>query len=329
MEARKVLEMGGGTLLISMPKKWAHNNGLKKGDTVSVEQLSPRKLLVQPIEDVPRVEKELDVGYPKENLAYLINDLTGAYLLGYDVIRIKGDTRISREDRDSLKTTIGRLAGLEIMDEDSKGMTLQFLLEPSSLAPEKLARRMSSIVSGMLRDTKEGVGEGETKTVALVNERDDEVDRLYFLLVRAIRTATIDVSLAERFGLLPVEILDYRVLASFLESAGDAIADFSKKLSTNAMNKEMSKKIQKACQKLEDMGELAMQSFLQRRAKGSRGSYLKIDELRREIEEMSSSIAKTGSLAPETMVEIVSLIGRISRIFVDISDLSLPSYPFG
>ena len=45
---------------------------------------------------------------------------------------------ITREDRERMKTTIRRLVGLEIMDEDSKSMTLQFLPEPSTLDPEKI-----------------------------------------------------------------------------------------------------------------------------------------------------------------------------------------------
>jgi phosphate uptake regulator len=49
MQARKVLEMGGGTLLVSIPKQWAVKNRIVKGSTVSVDEISDRKLLVSPI----------------------------------------------------------------------------------------------------------------------------------------------------------------------------------------------------------------------------------------------------------------------------------------
>src|SRR5208337_3541603 len=122
---------------------------------------------------------------------------------------------------------IRRLVGLEMMDEDSKSITLQFLPEPSTLDPEKIVRRMGSLTRGMLRDAREALASGDRKMMSLIAERDDEVDRLYFLLVRAIRTATIDIEVARRYNLSPVECLDYRVLASFIEGLGDAIAEFS------------------------------------------------------------------------------------------------------
>ena len=49
METRKVLEMGGGTMLISLPKAWAKKNKLARGSSVFVEEISSRRLMVRPI----------------------------------------------------------------------------------------------------------------------------------------------------------------------------------------------------------------------------------------------------------------------------------------
>ena len=95
--------------------------------------------------------KTASISYPGENLSHVINDITGAYLIGNDVIKIQGTQAISREDRDKVKAAIRRLVGLEIMDEDSKSLTLQFLPETSALDPERIVRRMGSLTRGMLR----------------------------------------------------------------------------------------------------------------------------------------------------------------------------------
>src|SRR5712692_11397159 len=120
--------MGKGTLLVSIPKGWAKKNKLTKAATVVVEELSERRLIVRPLEE-KALQEEIVVDYPREDLTYVINDVTGAYLLGYDIIRIQAKSVVTREDRERLKSTIGRLIGLEIMDEDSKKFTLQFMLE--------------------------------------------------------------------------------------------------------------------------------------------------------------------------------------------------------
>src|SRR5208282_3802669 len=232
MDTRKVLEMGGGTVLISLPKSWAKKNGIVRGSSVAVEEISGRRLMVKPIgEKGTKVEdREVVIEYPRESLSYVTNDVTGAYLMGSNAIRIDGKRMISREDRARLKAAVTRLVGLEIVDENAQGMTMQFLLDPAVLDPEKIVRRMASLIAGMLRDSAEGA-KSDQALLALVGERDDEVDRLYFLLVRTIRTATIDPEVAERYALEPIECLDYRVLASYLESLGDSIADFSKRAS--------------------------------------------------------------------------------------------------
>jgi phosphate uptake regulator len=326
LNARKVVEMGG-SFVVSIPKDWAKRNGVSKGDTVVVEELSERRLVVRPIEQTEGALKEVEVEYPREDLTYVINDVTGAYLLGYDIIRVQGRTVMTREDRERLKSTIGRLIGLEIIDEDSKKMTLQFLLEPTGLTPERIARRMMGMIEGMIKDTLEGVAARDTKVLALVAERDDELDRLYFLLVRAVRTAAMDQEVAQRYGLTPVEILDYRVLASFLESVGDTIAELSKKLAEELPAKDVAADLVGSLEKLEMMESLTIQSFLARKVSRTRGAYLQMASLSNEVSEFSNHIARRLEARTENAVELVGLLERASRIFVDISDLSAPNYP--
>lgn len=328
MNIRKVLEMGGGTVVISLPKAWAKKNGVVRGTSVAVEEISPRRLLVHPIETGTDRPKEVTIEYPRENLAYVLNEITGAYLLGYEIIKVEGKQLITREDRERLRLVMARLVGLEIMDEDAKSITTQFLPDPSALDPEKIVRRMGSLTQGMLRDTRDGLLERDQKVLALVSERDDEVDRLYFLLVRAIRTATIDPVVAERYHLTPVECLDYRVLASFLESLGDTIAELSKRALEEPPPKEIGKKFAPIFTKLEEMEDLAIRSFLSRRMAQVHGTYAQLESMDKEILSFSSSMARTEGISPKVMVDLLSLVERISKIYIDISDLSLPTYAF-
>ena len=318
--------MGKGTLLVSIPKGWAKKNKLTKAATVVVEELSERRLIVRPLEE-KALQEEIVVDYPREDLTYVINDVTGAYLLGYDIIRIQAKSVVTREDRERLKSTIGRLIGLEIMDEDSKKFTLQFMLESTALNPERIAKRMVGIIEGMLKDTREGVAAGDPGILSLVEARDDEVDRLYFLLVRTVRRATIDPQVAERYKLLPVEILDYRVLASFLESVGDTVAELSKRLEEALPRDREANDFVECLKKLEAMQDLAIQSFLTRKASRSRGVYLQIRSLEKEVSELSTKIVRHGDRATHNLVELVGLLERASKIFADIADLSTPTYP--
>ena len=328
MDTRKVLEMGGGTVLISLPKSWARRNGIVRGSSVAVEEISARRLMVRPLQEGGRTEeKEVVIEYPRESLSYLTNDITGAYLMGSRAIRIEGKRVISREDRAKLKASVTRLVGLEIVDEHAKGMTMQFLPDPAVLDPEKIVRRMASLIGGMLRDAAEGARH-DRALLTLVGERDDEVDRLYFLLVRTIRTATIDPEVAERYGLAPIECLDYRVLASYLESLGDAIADFSKRAGAETFSKEVASRLVQFLDMLEKMGDVAVSSFLaRRRVQGSR-TYSEVAGMRERVGELSKGLISMKGTSTGVMVDLLATLERVASTFVDISDLALPTYQF-
>jgi len=322
MDARKVLEMGGGTLLVSLPKAWARKNGVKKGSTVAVDELSGRKLIVRPIEDAVERPREVSLEYSEGDLVTASNDITGAYLYGYDVIRLWGKKVISREDTARLKATLSRLIGLEIMEEDSKHMTVQFLLEPSAINPERIVRRMSGILEGMIKDTGEAVGRNDQKLLSLVAERDDEVDRLYFLLVRTIRTASIHPEIAERYGLQAVDVLDYRVLASYLESVGDAVSELSRRLLGGRLAGAVARGYAACLAMIVEMNELATQSFLSRRPGRSPESYAKISELAASVGETLAGMTGIPGAGPQVL-EPIGALERASKLLVDISDLSV------
>ncbi len=329
MDTRKVLEMGGGTVLISLPKSWARRNGVFRGSSVLVEEISARRLMVEPIGEQGKRPEEVEVviEYPRESLSYVTNDVTGAYLMGSNAIRIEGRSVITREDRARLKAAVTRLVGLEIVDEDAKGMTVQFLPGPAVLDPERMVRRMASLISGMLRDSADGVRH-DRALLSQVGERDDEVDRLYFLLVRTIRTATIDPEVAERYQLAPIECLDYRVLASYLESLGDAIADFSKRAAGESLGRDVSAQLVQFLSTLEKMGDVAISSFLARRKVQPKRTHGEVGAMRERLGELSKGLVGMKGTSTGMVVEMLSLLERVASIFVDISDLALPTYQF-
>jgi phosphate uptake regulator len=325
VNARKVIEMGEGTLLVSLPKDWTRRSGVKKGATLAVEELSGRKLLVRPLEEESGSPSEFTVEYPGEGLVQVTNDVTGAYLMGYDVIRISGRKVIPREDRTRLKATIGRLVGLEIMDEDSKRITVQFLLEPSVIVPEKIVRRMSGLIDGMLRDTGEGLLKGDERLLGLVGERDDEVDRLYFLLVRATRVAVLHPEVAERHGLSPVDVLDYRVLATFLESAGDAVTELSRKLALVSGQRRLAKEYRSCVAVLTEMNELATRAFISRRADKPRTLNSRVGSLMEELRAQVGAMGRSPEGAGDS--ELLVALERVGRLLVDVSDLAVTTQP--
>ena len=106
---------------------------------------------------------------------------------------------------------------------------LQCLLEPSGFPPEKILRRAYAIAAGMHRDVVNAFVEGEIQLAKSVIARDNESNRLYFLLVRILRTIIQNPSLSEKLGVGPIECLDYRLVASLVEAMGDECVRIAQK----------------------------------------------------------------------------------------------------
>jgi len=217
-ELRKVQRTATGTFFVCLPRSWAEQHGLKKGALVALDETGEGKLLIDPkysTEQLPRVAT-LAVG------AYLSREIIGRYLLGFDIIRIEAKDRIDFDVRNVVKDTVASLIGLEIVEENYSQIVLQCLLEPSGFPPEKILRRNYAIVAGMNRDVVNSFVDGDLQRAKSVIARDDESNRLYFLLVRILRTIIQNPRLSEKLGLTLIECLDYRLAASLVEAIGDA-----------------------------------------------------------------------------------------------------------
>jgi len=325
MELRKVQRTGGGTFLISVPKGWAERNGLDRGSLVSVSERLNGRLVVDPKYGVERPPQTAVV----KPSPYLVHEIIGNYLLGYDIIKVEAKERISLEDRERVKQRSSRLIGLEIIEEDYSRIVMQCLLELSAFPPEKVLRREYSIASGMHRDAVTALVEGDVPLAKNVISRDDEVDRLYFLLVRILRTVIQNPNLSEKMGILAIDCLDYRLAASLVESIGDQstqIAENAIKLEGERGTEELSRLLLEFHRIVYESHEDAVKALFSR-------DISLTESIRNRRETLAAVFREIESIVHTQPVEFAPYIlaaASISRIYdysVDIADLGMPRSP--
>ena len=209
-----------------LPKSWAEHHSLKRGSIVAVTEAAEGRLMIDTEYDTAPSPRTISL----KPSAYLGREIIGKYLLGFDIIRVEAKDRISFEVRDAVKKSVSHLIGLEIVEEDYASIILQCLLEPSGFPPDKILHRSYAIAAGMHRDVVNSFLDGDTQLAKSVIARDDEGNRLYFLLVRILRTIIQNPSLSEKLGISPIECLDYRLGASLVEAIGDECVRISMKI---------------------------------------------------------------------------------------------------
>lgn len=303
---------------------WIKNNNLKKGSIVPVHINRDNSISIFPSQDdTADKTKELTIPYSSVSMDTLVNQVYGGYLLGYDMITIKASLQISFEDADRIKEAIRKLVGLEIVDEDGFHISAQFLLDADTLDAEKILRRMSAIVAGMHRDMLEAIKLKQNNSIRkVIIGRDDEVDRQYFLLVRLIRSAMMDQKLAVKLNLSNIDILDYRIAANLLESAGDYIVDLANSIDLSYI--KVADKIVEAGVLVEKMHEKSVGAFVNKNRSES-NTIVKMYDNFMEIKNSIKNSADSKSL--ESTVAVLNLIysmDKIARCWVDVADLVKP-----
>ena len=320
-DLRKIQQTPTGTFFVCLPREWAKTRGLKKGTLVCLDVTSDGKLVVDPEYNAepPTRTTSLTVG---PNLS---REIVGRYLLGYDTIDIEAKDRIDSAARSIVKSTASSLSGLEIFEETSSKISLHSLMQQQpSTSPQKILQRNYAIVAGMIRDAANSFVYGDVELAKNVIARDDESNRLYFLLVRILRTIIQNPRLNEKLGLTPIECLDYRLAASLIEGIGDACVQVATK--TIALNgQKFSGELQNLLVELEticyDAHEQALKSFVTKDislAASVRSLHEKVDVTATRIEQ----VAKGSSV--DLMPQILAATSFLRQIYehsVDIADL--------
>ncbi|MDP8889378.1 MAG: phosphate uptake regulator PhoU [Thermoproteota archaeon] len=318
------LQQIGSSILVSLPSLWIKSNNLKKGSIVPLHINRDNSLSIFPSEDDTADKiKELTIPYLSVSMDMLVNQVYGGYLLGYDMFRIKASSQISFEDADRVKKAMRKLVGLEIVDEDGFHISAQFLLDADTLDAEKILRRMSAIVAGMYRDMLEAIRLKQNSSIRkVISGRDDEVDRQYFLLVRLIRSAMMDQKLAGKLNLSNIDILDYRIAANLLESAGDYIVDLANAIDLSRI--KVVDKIVEAGVLVEKMHEKSVSAFVNKNRSESNGVVKMYDNFMEVINSIKSGVDSNNLESTVAVLNLIYSMDKIARCWVDVADLVKP-----
>ncbi len=320
MELRKLQRTPDGTFLVTIPKAWAKRVGLGPGSVISYEERQDGRLLVSPKIDEER--KPLEVAL--EASPYIRREIIEKYLLGYDIIRVQSSESLSPQTRDEVRKTTKRLVGLEVLEEDSKKIVLQCLVEPSLLNPVRILRRLEMLSMPMQLDAVQAFTSSNTEFAKGVSERDEEVDRWYFLLVRLVRAAIADTYLLEKIKVSSVDCLDFRLLGSYIET----FADYAVTIAENTQEKVGVPKseqlmLDKIGTAVNSMYKDAVGAVLSRDLKLASSVAPRFQEIKKQLASAETSVADSSRPLVNHLVAVILALNRMCEITVDISDLTI------
>jgi phosphate uptake regulator len=224
MERRKVQVTGGSTFTVSIPKDWARDHDIEAGDRVDFHPDSG-SLLLTPTTTGEKQEGSLDISGMQDD--ELMRAVMTMYVSGFDVLALEAD-RITAEQRRVIRNATQGLVGLEVLEETSDSVVVQDLLDSAELSIHSAVRRMHLISISMLEDAINALADRDSDIAQDVMERDDDVDRLWYVVSRIYRGALRSPEVAQEIGMSRETAFDYHSSARQLERVADHAAKISR-----------------------------------------------------------------------------------------------------
>jgi len=238
MEPRKIQQVGSSTLSVSVPSEWAKRTGLKRGDSIYLQEERDGTLKIVP-ENLREKKAPDKVTIVNSDLCVeegmLKRTLMGNYALGADTIKVTSSSRISGQHIAEIRTAVRSLMGLGIMEETSNQVTLQCSIDVTKFPITTSIMRLYMIASTMHKEAVEAFQNSNIKEAEETAQRRAEADIMFYAITRLLSVAQEDHILAENIGIDDqMDLLWYKVVALCLER----IAGWSENIAEQAIELE-------------------------------------------------------------------------------------------
>ena len=232
-ETRKIQFTGKSTYIISLPKQWVNELGLKRGDQVSVERSGTTSLQIMPHRTRKKEESEVATIEiePEEEKSSVVRKLVSLYFFRFKIINIKPKTgRITPSQRVGIRDAVKKiLMGSEITADSSDGITIQVLINLVELSVDGAFKRMMLLAKSMQDDALIAIKEGNVELAKEVINSDDDVDRFAFYITRQLVIAIENDHMLKEMGFQNArDCLGYRVITKNIERLADHAVRISK-----------------------------------------------------------------------------------------------------
>jgi len=325
-ESRRVQKVGYNSLSISIPKQYVKDMNLKQGDSLLFREDSDGTLRLIPAtkarEETKATVRAEQAGSP-EMLARLI---VGGYALGYDTIEVSGREPLDHVTTSQVLNTVKRLRGMEVVESDVRHIVAQSFIDPTKFPVDSLIKRLQMLVSGSLERVTESLDLKQTGGLNGVGSVKEEIDELYWLILRQLLVALNRRELASEIGIeSPLHASGDRVSAKTLDEIGGMIQDIAQELArlrglgTN-MDPQVTAALRKLATKAGEAFNTTIESLLTPDIKLIGNSLVLVEETTRLEKEATEEMLASGELGyARVLASYFGQIARYCNIIIEIS----------
>ena len=327
------MALGRSSLVISLPKEWLKRTNLERGDEVTVTMEDDLSLTVSP--GIVSEDKENDIELSirsDESEDSIIRKIIGCYMNGYYVIRLRSAKIFTVEQQKAIRNVMSILY-MRIIEATASSVVLQTLMDESLASVTSGIERMHIITNSMCKDLLKAMREWDEELAKSVVYLEDDIDQFSYFLLRLLRSAAVNPSLAKRLDLDMIDCLDYQTLIQRIEHIADHITGIAENLinlyqTRLFFSREVFNVIIDSADIAFHSYERAVRSFLDRDVEATHV----IIDMQEEIERMEEAITPLPYYGDRHEKDILchicvirDSIKRVSEYAADIAELTIDS----
>lgn len=224
MERRRIQEVGGGTVTVSLPAPWATEHNVSAGTEVRLYPHLDGSLVLRVSEPQERVfgTIELDDEDP-ETVADLVQAAFGA---GYKRVAVTVTESFATGHYRAVLETVGELAGVDIVEESTERLVIAELLDTSEISvPQSMCHLQYAVAS--IHERTLGLLETGSGVIEPIVDRIEEIDRRVSQLDRLFTRALSNPETMDALGSSPHRLSHYVRLAHLLHRAGNQLRELA------------------------------------------------------------------------------------------------------
>ncbi|MCX6671296.1 MAG: phosphate uptake regulator PhoU, partial [Euryarchaeota archaeon] len=241
----------------------------------------------------------------------------------YTSIKITSPSRMSTAVRNVIRSFTQLAVGPEIIEETETMIILKDLHNLSEMPFDRTIKRMYIIVKGMHEDVMRIL---KTKDIALVDDvlsRDNDVDRLHWLVSRQYNILLQNTNLAEKMNVTIGIASTYFLISRIIERIGDhvvRIAQNTPTLITNSLDRKIIEKILTASTLSLDIFNNSVNSLFKKDIKASHETFESLIKLETLCEEINTLALQQKGIVAISIGYIIESIRRTGEYAEDISE---------
>ena len=234
-QIRKIQFSGGSTYVISLPKIWVEELGIKPGESITIVKNSNKSMTLYPREKKGLESKKVAViqSSKKDPGESIKRKIIAAYLAGYKTIKLRSKgMKIPLEQIQEVRKLVrSSMIGTEIVESSSDGITIQILTRLPELSFDVALKRMFLMASNMVMESIDSLSERDVLHAEEVENMDDEVDRFSLYIRRNLALALGNEAILQEIGLRqPSDCLGFRTVVNRIERIGDHASLIAKRV---------------------------------------------------------------------------------------------------